>query len=73
MPTINDYLKYGETALAAYAVNLSNGANIVNALKAAGMPNAEATKFAATWDVIAQSPDSVDGFSAVLLKTVSQA
>jgi hypothetical protein len=68
MPTINDYLKYGETALAAYAVNLAIRTDIVEALKTAGMPVAEATKFASTWTVIAQSPDSADGFSAVLLE-----
>lgn len=41
MPSISNYLAYGETALAAYALNLT--ANIDNKaqLKAAGMPEAE--------------------------------
>jgi pimeloyl-ACP methyl ester carboxylesterase len=69
MPSnIEKYLTYGETALAAYAVNLSLGDIAIGKLTDAGMPDAEATKFAATWTVIAQSPTSIDGFSAVLLE-----
>ncbi len=68
MPTIKDYLKYGETAFAAYALNLLPGADFVGKLTDQGMPTAEATKFADNWAVIAQSPDSVDGFSALLLE-----
>jgi pimeloyl-ACP methyl ester carboxylesterase len=71
MPTINDYLKYGETALAAYALNLSPGLIDVDALKLAGMPTAEATRFSDTWTLIAQSPSSIDGFSAILLENRS--
>lgn len=70
MPTINDYLQYAETALASYATNLLVGpaATNIDSLKDAGMPTAEATKFGETWAVIEQSPNSIYGFSAVLLQ-----
>jgi hypothetical protein len=37
MPTLNDYLKYGETALAAYALNLSPGLIDIDGLVCTGM------------------------------------
>lgn len=68
MPTISEYFKYAETALAAYAVNLLPGIDNEAELKKAGMPTAEATKFDETWEVIEQSPSPGNGFSAVLLR-----
>jgi len=71
MPTMNDYLKYAETAFAAYAVNLALGSK-VNAAKyelSAGMSSTQALHFDDTWKVLAQQ-DLMDGFSAVLFQPV---
>jgi Ca2+-binding RTX toxin-like protein len=70
MPTIKDYLKYAETAVAGYATNLVSGPAGANFqwLKDAGMPSAEAIQFDTAWAVIAQSPSPLNGFSAVLLQ-----
>jgi hypothetical protein len=73
MPSINDYLKYGETALAAYASKLMGNVNVVKSLNDAGIPTAEATKFAAAWCVIAQFPKTIDGFSTLLPKNRTRA
>jgi hypothetical protein len=55
MPTIIDYLKYAETAFAAYANNLQLGFG-VNAAKyeGANMASLQAQRFDATWSVLGQ-------------------
>ena len=70
MPTMNDYLKYAETAFAAYANNLVSGqGNATKYENFAGMSPAQAQQFDATWKVLAQQ-DLSDGFSAVLFQQV---
>jgi len=60
MPTINDYLNYGEAALGSYGQNLSPYADNKGKLVSAGMPDAEATKFQVIWDVILQKHDKLN-------------
>ena len=68
MPTSNQYLSFGEAALAAYAIGLQAGQSSTTRLVEAGMASAQATRFNDTWSVLSQSPTSLDGFSAVLLQ-----
>lgn len=70
MSTINDYLKYAETAFAAYANNLQLGRGInATAYIDANMAPTQAQHFDTTWSVLGQQ-DLSDGFSAVLLQQV---
>ncbi len=55
MPSIADYLKYAETAFAAYAENLKLGTDVnVDAYIVAKMSSAQAKHFDAAWKVLAQ-------------------
>ena len=70
MANIVDYLKYAETAFAAYANSLSNGSNINSAAYVrADMSPTQAQRFDASWVVLGQQ-DLGDGFSAVLFQPV---
>ena len=72
MPTIADFLRYSETAFAAYAVNLVRGIGINETeLVRAGMAIAEAGRFDVSWEVLDQQ-DLTDGFFAVLLQPVDK-
>lgn len=70
MPTMNDYLKYAETAFAAYAndLQLGFGVNAQN-YEDAKMSPTQAQQFDATWKVLAQE-ELIDGFSAALFQQV---
>jgi len=69
MPNINDYLKYAETAFAAYASNLTQGKGNTLKYEEANMTTSQAQHFDAGWQVLGQQ-DLSDGFSAVLLQSV---
>ncbi len=68
MSTTTTLLTYGETALAAYATSLQSATSNRGAYVIAGMSTSEAARFDDTWQVLSQSPTSLDGFSAVLLQ-----
>lgn len=54
MSTIADYLKYAETAFAAYAENLALGSiDNLDAYERADMSHVQAKHFASTWAVLA--------------------
>lgn len=65
MSTLNDYFQQAELALAAYAINLTAGVPRKGALTDAGMSDAQATQFAATYTVVAQYSDAT-GVSATV-------
>lgn len=71
MSNTSDYLKYAETAFAAYASNLvlGRGEN-TDAYVSADIATAQAQRFDATWQVLGQQ-DLGDGFSAVLFQQVN--
>lgn len=69
MPTIAEYLRYAETAFAAYGVNLAVGAGNVTKYVAQKMATLQAERFDLLWRVLGQQ-DLWDGFSAVLLQPV---
>src|SRR5487761_1915880 len=69
MPSIANYLKYGETALAAYAIGLQLGNGNTQAYQDADMSSSQAQRFNNTWQVLGQR-DLSDGFSAVLFQQV---
>jgi hypothetical protein len=68
MQTIKQYLDYAETTLAAYAASVipkvNNSLNYVDR----GMTGKQADKFQLKWNVLAQSPEQLNGYSAVLLQ-----
>ncbi|RLJ69172.1 hypothetical protein [Sulfurisoma sediminicola] len=71
MPTISEYLKYAETAFAAYAVSLTPGKGNTQKYIAEKMSRPQAEQFDKTWQVLGQSdPSLANGFSAVLLQPV---
>ncbi len=73
MPTVRDYGEFAQTALAAYAVDLEEGRSINKAAYlGAGMSDAQAQRFDASWQVLGQT-DLGDGFSAVLFQPVNAA
>src|SRR3546814_3456546 len=74
MNSLANYLNHAELALAAYA-DLSPSMSkfqYEEALKqnGKGMSATQAADFASRWHVLEQSPDTPDGFSAVLLQQV---
>jgi len=70
MPNASDYLRYAETAFAAYAENLALGSNVnLVAYRRADMPSAQAERFDENWQVLGQQ-ELWDGFSAVLFQPV---
>lgn len=69
MSTIVEYYKQAELALASYAIleaGILDSAS-VNALKIAGMSEAQASDFASKWTVIDQF-DSITGVSATVFQ-----
>jgi hypothetical protein len=66
MQIISYYLDCAETTLAAYAVsvipNVNNSLNYVDR----GMTGKQADKFQLKWNVLAQSPEQLNGYSATL-------
>lgn len=78
MATVADYFEHAQLSMAAYAVGLQEGmfgggegSPYHTALVGAGMSSSQATKFANTYTVIAQSPDTGffgNGFSATVFE-----
>ncbi len=76
MTTITEYFGQAQLSLAAYAVDLQtgmssssvDGINYITSLKAAGMTATQATDFANTYTVLAQSVPTTNGFSATLFQ-----
>jgi hypothetical protein len=68
MQPIHEYLRYAETALAAYALGLVAEDRNKRRFKEKGMAEDQALKFDAKWKVLAQSPEQLNGYSALLLQ-----
>ncbi len=76
MATITEYFEQAQLSLAAYALNLEQGASgggipgapsgYARALIASGMPETQAIAFANTYTVIDQYTDPISGFSATV-------
>lgn len=69
MTTITNYFEQAQLSLAAYAVNLRAGmsaSSYIDQLTFAGMTTIQATNFANTYTVLAQSTPSLNGFFATL-------
>jgi Ca2+-binding RTX toxin-like protein len=73
MSVITEYYKEAELALASYA-NLTGGmsnTDYINALRAAAFSAAQASAFAAKWNVVTQYTDPVTGVSATVFQAVA--
>src|SRR3972149_4513957 len=72
MTTIANDFEQAQLSLAAYALDLQRGmfgaddTNYKNALKQAGMSDAQATEFARNYSVVDQFTDPFTGFSATV-------
>lgn len=69
MSNIPALSRYSETVVAAYAIGLLPGTSSnADAYAVAGMATTEAAQFDAQWQVLAQSAEVSNGFSAVLMQ-----
>ena len=71
MPTINEYLRHSETALASYATGLTLGQVNSDRYHSAEMTLLQAQKFNQSWQVLGQQ-DLTNGFSAVLFERMDE-
>jgi hypothetical protein len=65
MAMANDFFVEAQLALAAYA-NLPSSVPDITALEEAGIPTAQAVRFAETWTVITQYTDLTSGLSVTV-------
>jgi len=70
MSNINDYFAQSELAQAAYGTfpsNVMTATELTNDV--VGMSSNQANEFISKWQVVAQSPDSITGFSATVFQS----
>ena len=71
MSQISEYFRQAELSLAAYASLTAGVPNEDNLKKDAGMSPAQATAFAAKWNVVDQYTDPLTGVSATVFQAVA--
>jgi len=73
MSNINDYFAQSELAQAAYGTfpsNVMTATELTNDV--VGMSSNQANEFISKWQVVAQSPDSITGFSATVFEEIGK-